>query len=207
VSLRLTAAKSRMGHAEPAAGTVGIAQAIAMLTQQRVTPLTHLRRVNPLIVGASKAAGGRAPALPRQRGPAAIAAPDQDAWQAVQGVSSFAFQGTNAHAVLCLQAGSQQGIGSGGARPVCWNRQRFWYTVPAHQLLQMAGFSVAKREATFQMSLARACLGKQSPVPSCDCFPAVMFDMLALFTDTAHRGWVIALQCSALYLVALTLDT
>lgn len=32
-----------------------------------------------------------------------------------------------------------------------------------------------------------------------------MFDMLALFTDTAHRGWVIALQCSALYLCGIDL--
>lgn len=158
--LRLTAAKSRMGHAEPAAGTVGIAQAVAMLTQQRVTPLTHLRRVNPLIVGVSKAGGGRAPALPRQRAPAVIGMSDPGAWQAVQGVSSFAFQGTNAHAVLCLQAGSGQ---ENRMRPVCWNRQRFWYAGPAHQLLQTAAVSAVRREATFHMSLARSCLGVHLP--------------------------------------------
>ncbi len=130
-----------------------------MLTQQRVAPLTHLRHVNPLIVGASRAAGGRAQVLPRQRAPAATAARRQVAWTAVQGVSSFAFQGTNAHAVLCLRASSQQAENSAHIMPVCWSKQRFWYTGPAHQLLHSAGNLAATREATFQTPLARACLG------------------------------------------------
>lgn len=163
-ALRLTAAKSRMGHAEPAAGAVGITQAVAMLSHQRVTPLTHLRVVNPLIIGASKAAGSCAPFLPRQRAPAAAAVPlDQKPWQAVQGVSSFAFQGTNAHAVVCLRATTaQSGRSAAGAAQPCWNRQRVWYTGPAHQLLQAANAMSRRREVTLQTSTSRACLGELS---------------------------------------------
>ena len=44
--MRLSAAKSRMGHAEPAAGAIGISSLADAFTQQQAQPLLHLRQVS-----------------------------------------------------------------------------------------------------------------------------------------------------------------
>jgi acyl transferase domain-containing protein len=157
--LRLTAAKARMGHAEPAAGAVGIAHAAGMLTQRRRAALTHLRALNPLVL--SGARSGARLALPRQGAAAAACASAEAEWDAVQCVSSFAFQGTNAHAVLCTSAAAKSGAGGmHAAAPTSWRRQRHWYLGPMHQLLMTAGVAGrAGPEATFHTPLARAHLG------------------------------------------------
>ena len=92
--LRMTAAKSRVGHAEPAAGVVGILQANVQLSRAEALRLTHLRTVNPLVGGilASAAAKGDGwPTLPRQDGPGVAAAAAHGLDESV-GINSFAFQ-------------------------------------------------------------------------------------------------------------------
>ena len=160
--LRLTAAKSRSAHAEPAAGAVGIAQAAWMLLQLQACHLTHLRNINPLIVSASKGAEHTGFALPRQQ--CAGITRDRDAWGAVQGVSSFAFQGTNAHAVLCTPG--LDDLCSSEVRHILplWQRQRYWYSGVAHELLHSAGVISMRREAVFQSAVTRACLGKMTVI-------------------------------------------
>ena len=50
--LHLTAAKSFMGHAEPAAGIVGIAKLALILGQQAADPILHLTSINPYVASA-----------------------------------------------------------------------------------------------------------------------------------------------------------
>ncbi len=92
--LHMTAAKSRVGHAEPAAGVVGILQASVQLSIGQALSLTHLRTLNPLVGGilsSAAAKGDGRPFLPKQDGPfaAAAAAPGL---QEATGINSFAFQ-------------------------------------------------------------------------------------------------------------------
>mgnify|MGYP001810723028 CR=1 FL=1 len=56
--LCLTAVKSFMGHAEPAAGIVGITRLALVLGQQAADPLLHLSAVNPYVASAGGWVGG-----------------------------------------------------------------------------------------------------------------------------------------------------
>ena len=64
----------------------------------------------------------------------------------VCGSSSFAFQGTNAHALL-QQAGPQSATDAAQARLSVWNRQRVWVAPPVHVLLQKAAATSGTRLA------------------------------------------------------------
>ena len=97
VPLELAAAKSRGGHAETGAGAVGMRAAAMRLSCLGQLPLAHLRSLNAHVAQALDTA-------------------NTVHWQAARGlgggfagckvacVSAFAFQGTNAHAVLCRTA-------------------------------------------------------------------------------------------------------
>ena len=50
--LHLTGAKSFMGHAEPAAGIVGVVQLSLALGRQLADPILHLAAVNPYVASA-----------------------------------------------------------------------------------------------------------------------------------------------------------
>ena len=52
-SLRMTATKSRLGHAEPAAGAVGITNLVNMLSQAASHAVTSLRHVRALSAASS----------------------------------------------------------------------------------------------------------------------------------------------------------
>ena len=87
---QLSAAKSRMGHAEAGAGVLGMLHVLLQFQHAQVNPMTHLRTVNPhvaSVLGSQKAGG--LPAAPRQPSPllATVAAEECN-----MGVSSFAFQ-------------------------------------------------------------------------------------------------------------------
>jgi 3-oxoacyl-(acyl-carrier-protein) synthase/acyl carrier protein len=90
--LELSAAKSCLGHTEPAAGAAGICHALYRLGTGCAPGILHLSAVNPYIVGSMQAASGLATFMPR--GPSAAGL------GGLGGVSGFAFQGTNAHIVL-----------------------------------------------------------------------------------------------------------
>ena len=93
-TLRMTAVKSRVGHAEPAAGVVGILQASFQLSRAVALSLTHLRTVNPLVGGilaAAAAKGDGSPVLPKQNMPAAAVAAAHGLQESM-GINSFAFQ-------------------------------------------------------------------------------------------------------------------
>ena len=57
VRVSLTAAKSRVGHAETAAGAIGIVHAVHSLSSCVVAPMLHLAAFNPYVSGILEAAG------------------------------------------------------------------------------------------------------------------------------------------------------
>lgn len=154
--LRLTAAKSRVGHSEPVAGTVGLSHAAAMLAHSSTSAVMHLRSFNPMLIGliqAHTAAGHAAPYIARQDGTGLLGAAAGAAGQAVSGVSAFAFQGTNAHAVLVRGSGLPTGQTQLDGQ---WQRQRSWFAPRPHALVTR--MAAARPAAQFQAHIQGAAL-------------------------------------------------
>ena len=111
--LELSAAKSTLGHAEPAAGAVGMLRALFRLHSGTAAGVLHLTAINPYITGSleqlQQGDSGWGVWMPRGHSAAGSPASSQ-AWQGAVGISGFAFQGTNAHVVL----------GRWAYRLVCW---------------------------------------------------------------------------------------
>ena len=104
---QLSAAKSRMGHAEAGAGVLGMLHVLLQLQSSQVNPLTHLRSMNPhvaSVLGSHKA--GCLPAAPRQASAFHATVADEEC---NMGVSSFAFQVPATS--LCCRAGKADGPG------------------------------------------------------------------------------------------------
>merc|ERR1712091_248005 len=125
--LALGAVKATSGHAEAAAGTAGVLQAAGCLVQRATALLPHVRELNPLVGNALASAGaslgGRAPAqVPVQEGPQVSTEPAGGA--CAVGVSSFAYQGSNAHALVAVSVAGSVSRGQSGA----WQRRRCWFT-------------------------------------------------------------------------------
>jgi hypothetical protein len=115
-NLVLGAIKSFVGHAESAAGAAGLVHAAASLCRRQVMRVVHLRGVNPHVSNAIAAATGGRVVLPQS-------AHGHAAQLGAAGVSSFAFQGTNAHAVV-RQSTVPQVTDSKQAHIV--SEQRYW---------------------------------------------------------------------------------
>ena len=153
VPLELAAAKSRSGHAETGAGAVGIRAATMRLSCLGQLPLAHLRSPNTHVAQALDTAKAAQWFAPRE-----LAGGFEGG--SVACVSAFAFQGTNAHAVLCRTALVTREPGgtsslllicsssshertllhvsydAGERDEPCWKRQRLWYAPQPHGLLQ-----------------------------------------------------------------------
>lgn len=142
--LTLMAGKSWIGHSEPAAGVMGLAHAQMALALSASLPMLHLATVNPFIAAALQ----RQPlAMPRQVGGLAVAS-----GVGTSGVSSFAFQGTNAH--VLIQAPALPAGGTGGQRLSSWQRRSCWVTPPMFDLIATAG--AGKQLAIFEANLHHA---------------------------------------------------
>ncbi|GAA2209095.1 type I polyketide synthase [Nonomuraea monospora] len=102
--LRIGSAKSNVGHLEAAAGVAGLIKAALSLHHGELPPTVHFTKPNPLL------GLDRLPVTVQDRAepwPSHPASPSQPASavsapvaQAVAGVSSFGFGGTNSHVVL-----------------------------------------------------------------------------------------------------------
>ena len=125
--LALMSSKSWLGHSESGAGMVGIAHAVLSLQHSALLGITHLKQLNPYVMSNLQ---GRSKhwSLPRSSG----AVP---AGSNVCGVSSFAFQGTNAHALVRsvrdLPSATQSLISQ---RLLVWERQQYYALPPIHVL-------------------------------------------------------------------------
>ena len=133
--LLLLAAKSWCGHSEPAAGVLGLAHAHLALSQQAALPGLHLRSLNPHIESSfnSQASDMRKMVTARQTGPLAATRAGS---QLYCGTSAFAFQGTNAHAIMSVQSpgtACQSAVAKATTLP--FQRRRHWVAPLVHTLL------------------------------------------------------------------------
>jgi NADPH:quinone reductase-like Zn-dependent oxidoreductase/acyl carrier protein len=106
---------------------VGVAHAMLSLYHSAVLGISHLQNVNPYV--ASALGGRRNWCLPRETASFPV--------NGTCGVSSFAFQGTNAHAAF-QRSGTAEGAGSLPLRPapIIWAREIHWLAPLPHPLLQ-----------------------------------------------------------------------
>lgn len=161
LALRLSAAKSQFGHAEPAAGSIGLVHAAAQLASQICHPITALTAINPYVVGSLaelKPAGQLAPHILRQAAASVVQPLAEEAGlQAATGVSAFAFQGTNAHALLGHSLDARPAAGSNKEHSL-WHHQRFWYAPPQHHMLQHCVVEPQSGSIAVQCQLSSASL-------------------------------------------------
>jgi acyl transferase domain-containing protein len=131
--LVLMASKSWIGHAEPAAGAVGLTHAQMAVTRALQPPVLHLGAMNPYVTALMERQPGSW-AVPRQ--PAALGAllaGSGSESQAVIGVSAFAFQGTNAHALLAAMPLTTALAAPMGGSTAWQQQQRYWVAPSAHR--------------------------------------------------------------------------
>ena len=142
-NISLIAAKSWMGHSEPAAGLMGLAQAHMALHHHMQLPILHLGHINPHVASALQPASRAGQfQMPRQQACmlAASSRHSSGSGSLRCGVSAFAFQGTNAHAII-EQAPSQGNTyhlnqdEDAGKNTLLWRKQRHWIAPPALALL------------------------------------------------------------------------
>ena len=139
--VHMSAVKSNIGHTEAAAGMAGMVQLTGALMNKSNTAITHLRHVNPHIVGMlsmgpRKDAGSLGIDLSRES--SALSCPES----CVGGVSAFAFQGTNAHVVLSHRCGSGDESDC-VSRPnlSLWQHERCWYVCRLPKVLSHVHYS------------------------------------------------------------------
>ena len=143
----LLAAKSWCGHSEPAAGVLGLAHAHLALSHQALLPVFHLRTLNPYIEStlSSQASDERKMMTARQLAPLAGSYTGSARYC---GTSAFAFQGTNAHAIMSVQSpatASQSAMAKTVILP--FQRKRHWVASPVHPLL--TSFKSNQSQVTF----------------------------------------------------------
>lgn len=179
------ASKGFLGHTEPAAGVVSLIMAVSTLQNSIDFPIMHLRTLNPLITGIMEGSSGGLVTLPRQGG----ALPLGRQPLASTGISSLAFQGTNAHAVL--QASATAEAAPPAVAAVTWQQHRQWVLPPAHFLIQhyMTGKQVSR--ATFACNLLQPALAFlwEHQVRDRSLFPgAAYFELALAAVRTLHAG-------------------
>ncbi len=177
------ASKGFLGHTEPAAGVVSLTMAVTTLQNLAQFPIMHLRTLNPHVAAIMGAAPGSV-TLPRQGGALAGAK-----MQPCTGVSSFAFQGTNTHAVVEASTAAQASTTVGV--PVSWRQQRQWVLPLAHCLIKhsLPGYSPSR--TTFACSLQQPALAFlwEHEVHNRSLFPgAGYFEMALAALRTLHSS-------------------
>ena len=125
-ALTLSAVKSYVGHTEGAAGTAGLVQALISLQKRAVAPVLHFRATNLHITTAIEARASRRKHTTDtvDLSLTKIVAGSQGG---ATGVSSFAFQGTNAHTIVSCD--SDEGVRAPCIAPQLrgWDRATYWY--------------------------------------------------------------------------------
>ena len=153
--LAMAASKSWVGHAEPAAGLVGLLLAQRAATAQASLPLLHLVTPNPYVASTLDQTAHAAVLLPRQ----ASAQPQASRSEPLAyGVSAFAFQGTNAHAIILASGSSSGPSGSSSTAAPAWQRRRH-YVLPEASLLAAVTLvppAGGRRQVVVQADLASA---------------------------------------------------
>ena len=137
--LSVQAGKTYVGHTEPAAGVVGLIHAVHGTCHRMASPVLHLRHVNPhltrILGGSQSGQGSRLGHLCRERNGLTWNESTSVSTHA-SGVSAFAFQGTNAHALVRHTMVSVGVLSSWSGQH--WQNQRFWVGPVSHPLVLSA---------------------------------------------------------------------
>ena len=142
-ALVLNAVKSHVGHGETAAGLMGIWQAAAGLSSLRSFPMLHLRSLNPYVASTfDRIAGGARSVVhcpmqltPLSSGLLGGAGGDDEGSYPTTGISSFAFQGTNAHLLVAAPATHAAAVDARRNTGRLWDAEWQWVTPSCHPLL------------------------------------------------------------------------
>eukprot|EP00890_Picochlorum_soloecismus_P001858 jgi/Picsp_1/2673/NSC_00903-R1_polyketide synthase len=128
--IRVQASKSHMLHSEPAAGAAGLSWMFKSLTMDpRASFLPRLTEINAFVIRSLGQTSVGALSMLRQ--PAAPAAAIQNC-MITGSISSFAYQGTNSHAIA---SGSQPEPFT-TRRPMKWRRRHFWWQIPMVPIIE-----------------------------------------------------------------------
>jgi 3-oxoacyl-(acyl-carrier-protein) synthase/acyl carrier protein len=148
--LVLAAAKSAHGHAEAGAGVLGTVHALACHTHYRTSLLTQLRTVNPYV--ADTLGLSNSTLAPREASATPTLQVDEPS---AGGISSFAFQGTNAHAMMARwEEDSFTQVGR-----LSWDKQSWWLSPAPHPLITRGvGYTRASGKAAMQTVMRRSTL-------------------------------------------------
>ncbi|UPQ99391.1 polyketide synthase [Chloropicon primus] len=147
--VHMSGVKSNMGHSEAAAGMAGMVQLAGNLMHKSASAISHLRHLNHHILSmlGSGSDKNNSLAVDLSRQSSSLACGDAS----VGGVSGFAFQGTNAHALLSHCSGSVGNIDT-VSRPglvMLWQRERCWYTVDFDLMVSCAPARVLPNSCIF----------------------------------------------------------
>jgi acyl transferase domain-containing protein len=152
-SLMLCAAKAAFGHAEPAAGAVGLTAAALSLENYELPQQMHLRTMNAYVSQSiSSFVSAPAPFVARTRAPE----PSRTMYRAkpIASISGFAFQGTNAHAIIQAVTGGEICAASifenANGAALVWRRRALWAAAPKFSLLKR---SLGKMSSSSKMNL------------------------------------------------------
>eukprot|EP00889_Picochlorum_renovo_P005164 jgi/Picre1/32194/NNA_007540.t1 len=137
-----SAAKSIHGHLEPASGFVGLYHAAIQLKFEQASPVQHLKSLNRYIAK-DESVDKSLPKIQRQSAILLTNATD-----AYQGVSAFAFQGTNSHIIIS----TSKGYCRKSEYMFQWRKSRFWYAVASNRLLSVCATNESDT-ATFTCAL------------------------------------------------------
>lgn len=121
--LNLCAIKTSVGHSEAAAGIVSLSGAIAMKSMP-IVPVLHLRCLNEHLKCLMESSRDKGPYLSIKR----CSAPgngDRTERNSI-GVSSFASQGTNCHAVLSLRHNQSMQVQAEAVMRNLWRKKCMW---------------------------------------------------------------------------------
>jgi len=167
--LVLMASKSWVGHGEPVAGLAGLLFAQQAALNQQSSSLLHLRSVNPYVASALEELPrhGTDILLPKQQLSLGITTPSSQQEDASprMGVSAFAFQGTNAHAILSpiitlmvddngtASSNSNTSLQQQSRGLLPWQRQRHYVSIYPSLLASYAAVSSTRDKVMLQCLL------------------------------------------------------
>ena len=134
--LSVQAGKTYVGHTEPAAGVVGLIHAIHGTCHRMTSPVLHLRHINPhltrILSGSQARQVVRLGHLCREQN-GLVWGESQSLSPHGSGVSAFAFQGTNAHALVTHTTVNIGTLSSWSGQH--WQDQRLWVGPVSHPLI------------------------------------------------------------------------
>ena len=148
--ITLGTTKSRSGHAETAAGLLGLTNAVAQLQYSTQQPTMHLRTLNVYVENAL-AESKLSFVCARQEAPYTA--------EGAIGISAFAFQGTNAHAVLeqsdVSEVAEERQRRKNRSKVILVRKQRLWH-IPAPHPFISGVLATAGASTQFEVEYSRA---------------------------------------------------